>query len=155
MYEGGLRVPTAVVWKNNIIPGSVTEYKALPMDLFPTLTEATGIKMPVNIDGISFLPVLLGEKANDYEDNERVLYFTRREGGTTYGGLTIQAIQLDGWKLLQNNPFEPQELYNLNEDPYEKLNLIISESGKYKMLNDLMMKQIQHGGQIPWQKIGE
>ena len=148
VYEGGLRVPTTIVWKNHISSGTVTNHKAITMDLYPTLLEAAGIEVNHEIDGISFLPVLYGEKTSD---KDRVLYFTRREGGTSYGGLTIQAVQLNEWKLLQNSPFESQELYNLQEDPFETINLIESESGQYRRLNNLMMKQLQSAGKVPWQ----
>lgn len=148
VYEGGLRVPTTIVWKNHISPGSVSNYKAATMDLYPTLLQVAGIDIDHEIDGISFLPVLLGESMSD---KDRLLYFTRREGGNGYGGLTIQAVQLNDWKLLQNSPFELQELYNLKEDPYETTNLIESEPEQYKLLNGLMMKQVQSAGKVPWQ----
>jgi len=149
VYEGGLRVPTAIAWNNKIVAGSTTNYKTMTMDLYPTLLEAAGISLTHKIDGISFLPILLGKNMTD---KDRVFYFTRREGGTTYGGLTIQAIQLNDWKLVQNNPFESQELFNLKEDPFETFNLIESEPEQYYLLNDLMIKQIQLGGRVPWQK---
>lgn len=152
VYEGGLRVPTSIVWENHILPGSVTDYKAATMDLYPTLLEVAGIDVNHEIDGISFLPVLLGENMSD---EDRVLYFVRREGGTRYGGLTIQTVQLNNWKLLQNSPFESPELYNLKEDPYETTNLIESEPEQYKLLNGLMMKQLQSAGKVPWQKPSE
>ena len=149
VYEGGLRVPTSIVWKNHISSGSVTDYKAATMDLYPTLLEAAKIDLNHEIDGVSFLPVLLGKGMSN---KDRLLYFTRREGGSRYGGLTIRAIQLNNWKLLQNNPYEAQELYNLEEDPRESINLIESEPEQYKILNDLMMKQLQLAGKVPWQK---
>ena len=149
VYEGGLRVPTSIIWKNHILSGSTTDYKATTMDIYPTLLDAMNIHLDHKVDGLSFLRVLRGELK---EDNKRVLYFTRREGGERYGGLTIQAVILDDWKLLQNNPFEAQELYNLKEDPYETINLIESESEQYELLNSHLMKQIQEGGKIPWQR---
>lgn len=149
VYEGGLRVPTSFIWKDHIKPGSVSDYKAATMDLYPTLLDAVNIKLNHEIDGISILPILKGEQVSAAE---RLLYFTRREGGTRYGGLTIQAVIMNNWKLLQNNPFEAQELYNLEEDPYETINLIESESEQYNQLNALMMKQLQEGGKIPWQE---
>jgi arylsulfatase A-like enzyme len=148
VYEGGLRVPTSIVWKNHIAPGSITDFKAATMDLYPTLLEATKINIDHEIDGKSFLPILLGKEMNN---ENRLLYFVRREGGTRYGGLTIQAIQFNNWKLLQNSPYEAQELYNLQEDPYETINLIESEPEQFKILNDLMMNQIQSAGKVPWQ----
>lgn len=149
MYEGGLRVPAAVVWKNHIIAGSMTDQPVVTMDIYPTVLSACGITYSHSIDGLSFLPVLL-----DHQQDmpARDTYFVRREGGTRYGGLTIQAVIKGGWKLLQNTPFESQELYNLLEDPYETINLIESEKARYHDLNKLLMQHIQQGGQVPWQK---
>ena len=148
VYEGGLRVPTSIVWKGHIVPGSNTNYKAATMDLYPTLLEAVNINIKHSIDGMSFLPVLKGQNV---DDSKRLLYFIRREGGERYGGLTIQAVILNNWKLLQNSPFESQELYNLSEDPYETINLIESGAEQFRILNSLLMTQLQKGGKVPWQ----
>ena len=149
VYEGGLRVPTSFVWKNHIDPGTVTNIKGASMDLYPTLLETANIEIDHEIDGINLMPALLGHQESI---DDRILYFTRREGGTRYGGLTIQAVISKDWKLLQNNPFEAQELYNLKVDPFETINLIESEPEQYNLLNGIMMKQLQEGGKIPWQE---
>lgn len=149
VYEGGLKVPTVLVWKDKIIAGSHSNYKALSMDLFPTLLEAAGLQATHPIEGVSFFPTLMGEAQSD---QDRPLFFSRREGGLRYGGLTIQAVQLNNWKLLQNSPFAPQELYHLTEDPAEQNNVIESEPEKFKELNVLLMKHLQAGGKVPWQK---
>ncbi len=149
MYEGGLRVPTCIDWPGKVEPGSSTSYKAMSMDLYPTMLDAAGITNQHHVDGVSILPVLHGQQM---EDIKRVYYFVRREGGSEYGGLTIQAIQLGNWKLLQNTPFGVQELYNLEEDPYESIDLIESEPVKYAELNKLLMNYIQNGGKSAWQK---
>ena len=149
MYEGGLRIPTSMVWKEGgIQPGSSTNYKSITMDLYPTLVEAAGGEMETGIEGKSFLPLLRGQNMSD---EDRILYYVRREGNRRYGGLTIQAVELNGWKLLQNSPFAPQELYNLNEDPYETTDLAESEPDKFNEMNALMMKQLQEAGKVPWQ----
>lgn len=150
VYEGGLKVPTAMVWKDVIAAGSSSDYKALSMDLYPTLVEAAGLQTTHPIEGKSFLSLLKGEE--DLKDTDRPLFFSRREGGTRYGGLTIQAVQLNNWKLLQNDPFAPQELYNLAEDPLEERNLIKEQPEKYKELNALLMKHLQEAGKVPWQE---
>jgi arylsulfatase A-like enzyme len=41
----------------------------------------------------------------------------RREGGPQYGGRSCEAIIRGDWKLMQNDPFSPMELYNLKADP--------------------------------------
>ena len=149
VYEGGLKVPTLIVWPEVTEAGSQTPYRAATMDLYPTLVAAAGLQVTHPIEGKSFLPLLQGQ---DMSDRGRPLYFTRREGGRAYGGLTIQAVLLDNWKLLQNSPFAPQELYNLQSDPAEQNDLSDSEPEKFKELNALMMKHLQKGGQVPWQK---
>lgn len=149
MYEGGLRVPAGITWPAHIQSGSSTDRVALTMDVFPTLLDITGISYHVPLEGQSFLPTLLGE---EQPERNAPLYFSRREGGTRYGGLTIQAVRLGDWKLLQNTPFGPQELYNLEKDPMEQENVIEEYPKKYKELNSAMMKFIQKGGAVPWQK---
>ncbi|MEO5603806.1 MAG: sulfatase-like hydrolase/transferase [Cyclobacteriaceae bacterium] len=149
MYEGGLRVPTCITWKGKIQEGSVSDQVNLSMDIFPTLLEVAGIKLDHSVNGRSFLKTLTGQQSTDIE---RPLYFTRREGGTKYGGQCIYALRLGGWKLLQNSPYEPMELYNLKSDPLEKNNIIKQEPEMYKKLNTLLMEHIQKSGMVPWQR---
>jgi arylsulfatase A-like enzyme len=152
MYEGGLKVPAVVAWQGHIKPGNSSQRISLTMDIFPTIFEAAGIRYNGPLDGESFLPTLMGEE--QAARNEPV-YFSRREGGTRYGGLTIQAVRQGDWKLLQNSPFSSQELYNLKNDPAEENNLINEHPDKYEELNSIMMDFIQRGGKVPWQRSGE
>lgn len=152
VYEGGIRVPAGVTWPGNIQEGSSSKRIILTMDLFPTLLEAARISYNGPLNGRSFLPALLGA---DQPERDEPLFFTRREGGMRYGGLTIQAVRLGDWKLLQNSPFEARELYNLKRDPREQNNLIREYPEKTRELNTLMMKHLQKAGSVPWQKPGE
>jgi len=149
MYEGGLRVPTVISWPGKIKPGSVSEQVNLSMDIFPTLAEVAGIKLEQEVNGRSFLPTLMGQTM---EEIERPLYFVRREGGTRYGGKAYHALRLGDWKLLQNSPYQPMELYNLREDPKEEHNVIEQHQQIYQKLNGLLMSYIQEGGKTPWQR---
>lgn len=149
VYEGGIRVPAFFVWPNQIKPESVTDQKALTMDIYPTIGEITGIEIKNKIDGISLLPLL--KKASEVLP-ERPIFFTRREGNFRYGGLTIQAVISGNWKLLQNSPFSPYELYNIYEDPSEQRNLISYQLDQYKTLQLQMINHIKKGGSVPWQK---
>jgi arylsulfatase A-like enzyme len=149
MYEGGLRVPTSIIWPGQIKPGTVSAQVNLSMDIFPTLMEVAAIKPNQPIESRSFLPTLLGQQQPEVE---RPLYFTRREGGTTYGGQSIYALRLGEWKLLQNSPYQPMELYNLKEDPQEQNDVIAQQPEIYKKLNNLLMLHMQESGRTPWQK---
>jgi arylsulfatase A-like enzyme len=150
MYEGGLRVPAAIVWPGKIKPGTVSDQVNLTMDLFPTLLEVAGTQPVPSIEGRSFLPTLLGQAAPAEAD--RPLYFTRREGGTEYSGQCSYALRLGDWKLVKNTPFQPMELFKLKEDPLEKHNISKENPKIYQQLNNLLMARIQEAGQVPWQK---
>ena len=82
----------------------------------------------------------------------RELYFVRREGGQAYGGKSYEAIIRDGWKLMQNDPYSPLELYNLNDDPYEQRNLAVTQGERVKELAAALRRHVQRGGSTPWQK---
>jgi len=148
MYEGGLRVPAIVRWPGVVKPGSSTERMTLTMDIFATACEVAGVSPPGHIDGLSFLPALTGK---DESSPRRDLYFIRREGGMRYGGKTIEAYRRDDWKLLQDDPFAPLELYDLHADPTESTNLATKDPQTLQRLLKAMMKQIQLGGQTSWQ----
>ena len=148
MYEGGLKVPTCAVWPGKIAAGSSSARRMLTMDLFPTISQAAKIKIIHQIDGISQLSTLLGDSQ---EADARDLFFHRREGGDRYGGLTIHAMRRGDWKLLQNSPFEPLELYNLKNDPMEEQNLAQMNVRIFREMSIELRKHIQRGGLVPWQ----
>ena len=149
VYEGGIKVPTGIVWPDVIAPGSKTSFRAMSMDLFPTILDLAGVAPSRRIDGRSFLPMLKGEPQQPLRE---LWFFRRREGGTRYGGKTIEAVRKGDWKLLQNSPFAPMELYNLKDDPLEKNNLISKQPKIYQQLAAELRKEIQRYGQVPWQR---
>lgn len=148
MYEGGLKVPFFAVWPGKIAPNAHSENIAVTMDLYPTICEAGGASFDHAIEGRSILPTLQGEQQST---DKRDLFFHRREGGNRYGGLTINAIRRGDWKLLQNSPFAPLELYNLKVDPREENDLAKKNSRMFNELSRALRLQIQRGGAIPWQ----
>jgi len=147
MLEGGLRVPAIAVWPKHIEPGTVTDYLALTMDIFPTLCEAAGISPPSGIDGRSFLPTLLGRPQPPGED--RTLFWVRLEGGR-YHGKPYYAVRRGNWKLLQNSPDEPMRLYNLAEDPKETRDLAAEHPDIVRQLRAALDEHIARCAKVPW-----
>jgi arylsulfatase A-like enzyme len=147
MYEGGIRVPMCAVWPGKIKPGSRSDRIALSMDLFPTICEAAEASLDHEIDGRSILPTLLG-KSQFVED--RFLFWVRREGGG-YGGRAYYAARCGEFKLVQNNPFEPLQLYNLKDDPQEQ-NPLERRHPMYNKLFTALRNHIIEAGAVPWQK---
>lgn len=149
MYEGGIRVPTCAVWPGKIRAGSSSEARILTMDIFPTVCAVAGAGFDHEIDGVNLLPLLTGEQK---VLEPRDLFFHRREGGTRYGGLIVNAMIRGDWKLLQNSPFEPQQLFNLSADSAEANDLRAKNNKKFQELATALRVQVQRGGRVPWQK---
>ena len=163
MYEGGLRVPAVARWPRRIPANRHTDCAAVTMDLFATIVTATGVELPSHIDGIDLMPFLSGKNPSDPTSTEkssieantpamgRELYFVRREGGPAYGGKTIEALIRGDWKLVQDSPFEPLELYNLKLDPMERNNVAKDQKPIFNELSAALRRHIQIGGKTPWQ----
>ncbi len=148
-YDGGLRVPFMVRWPGRIKPGTRSDYQGLIFDIFPSFLEIAGADPSPGLDAVSLLPVLDGATI----DKPRDLYFVRREGGARYGGKSYEAVIREGWKLMQNDPYSPLELYDLNRDPMEKRNLAKSEPAKVAELANRLRTHIRTGGATPWRKV--
>lgn len=146
-YDGGLRVPFAARLPGTIKPGSRSEYQGLTFDIFPTFIELAGVPRPPGTDAISLLPILRGESLPGTRD----LYFVRREGGPGHNGKSYEALIRGEWKLMQNSPYSPLELYNLKADPQEKTNVIAQNPRIANELSASLRAHVQRGGRTPWQ----
>jgi arylsulfatase A-like enzyme len=147
-HDGGLRVPFCVRWPGHIPPGSRSGYAGLNFDLFPTFLQLAGARLPEDLDAVSLLPLFAGKTI----DTPRDLYFVRREGGPVYLGKDYEAIIRGDWKLMQNDPFSPLELYNLKDDPGETHDLAATNTAKVRELSTALRSHIQRAGAVPWQK---
>lgn len=149
LFEGGIRVPMFAAWPGKIAAGARTERVALTMDLYPTLCEAAGVKTESGIDGLSILPTLLGLPA---PEDQRYLFWMRREGGLKYFGQDYYAVRRGPWKLMHNSPFEPYQLFNLEADPAEQRDLSKEEPRVLQELIRVLQAHLQRAGSVPWQK---
>jgi arylsulfatase A-like enzyme len=149
LYEGGIRVPLGVAWPGRIRPGTRAGRVALTMDLLPTFFEAAGLPPVRGLDGESFLPALLGRPD---PAKERTLFWMRREGGGFYHGKDYYAVRRGPWKLMQNHPYMPFRLYNLDEDPHEDRDLSKEQAEVVKELSRALRAHLQLAGAVPWQR---
>lgn len=115
VYEGGIRVPLIARWPDQIAPGSVSDHVSAFWDMMPTFADLVGVSAPTGLDGVSFLPTLLGEGSQQQHD---ALYWEYHE---LWGG--AQAVRLGNWKAVRLGGHEdadaPIALYDLTEDPGE------------------------------------
>ncbi len=124
LYEGGIRVPMIIKWKNNIQPSKVSQSIISSIDFFPTLLEIAGIDTyPENVDGKSMVPILKNPETEIHE----YLYWHYPH---YHNGPPSAAIRYDNWKLiewyensLQSTGKPAFELYDLRNDIGETINL--------------------------------
>ena len=118
LYEGGIRVPTIAWWPGKIAANSRTDHLSAFWDVFPTLAELTGQEIHDSVDGISFLPTMLGKEGQ--QEHEYLYWEFHERNGR-------QAIRKGDWKLVRYDVFSPEktttELYNIEKDPSESMNV--------------------------------
>jgi arylsulfatase A-like enzyme len=117
-YEGGIRVPMIVRFPGKIKAGQTNDQTWYFADIMPTLAEIAKVSPPKNIDGISVLPTILGDKQ---DLSNRYLYweFYKRSGW--------RAVRFGDWKAIQKGMnqevHQDIELYDLKQDIGETTNI--------------------------------
>src|SRR5690606_23457786 len=121
LYEGGIRVPMIVKWPNTIKEGSKTDHISAFWDVFPTVVDLVGGEKVDNLDGISFLPTILGNQST--QGIHPYLYWEFHELGGR------QAVRMGNWKAVKynvlENPDAELELYDLSKDVGEENNVAL------------------------------
>ena len=131
LYEGGIRIPTVMVWDGKIEAGSESDAAFAFWDYLPTFAEIVGGEKQISgIDGESIYDEMMGRK----DTIERKLYFEFQELGGK------QCLIQGDWKLLKldvtGTPI--YELYNLADDPQEKNNLIDIEVERFGAMRQIL-----------------
>lgn len=118
LFEGGIRVPAFISWPAKIASDQVIDIPCAAMDIYPTLLEIIGIESLSNqTDGISILPLLLGKEFN----KKREIYWEMgKQRAVRFGDYKLV---IDGVLAEEKEPREHYSLYNLAEDPGERVNL--------------------------------
>ncbi len=99
-YDTGLRVGLIVRWPERVRPGSVSHALVQYVDIVPTLIAAAGGTPARDLDGRSFLPVLLGES----QEHRDVVYGVHTTRGIINGSecYPIRSIRTRTHKLIWN-----------------------------------------------------
>lgn len=121
LYEGGIRVPTVISWKDKINSGISEEVGAF-WDFMPTVAELIDYEMPIHTDGVSLIPAFSGNLLPMRD----LLYW---EFHTIYGVPAQALLMQERWKFVRkfNENMPPEfELYDLQNDPEEDNDLTSS-----------------------------
>ena len=132
-HEGGIRIPFIARWPGKVPAGVTNDHQLAFYDLMPTYRQLISDKGPaVETDGLSFLPTLLGQSADQAEHD--FLYWEFHETNQ-------MALRCGDWKLYVDGGVP--HLYNLAEDIHEDTDLAASYPDKVKQLVKILCRE--HG----------
>ncbi|WP_288153519.1 sulfatase family protein [Phocaeicola sartorii] len=142
MYEESMRTPLIMrLPKEFDRKGDITEM-VQNIDYAPTFLELAGVKVPDDIQGVSLLPLLKGEKPADWR---RSLYYHFYEYPAEHMVKRHYGVRTDRYKLIHfYNDIDAWELYDLEKDPAEMHN-VINDSAYGEVLADMQaeLKKLQ------------
>ena len=142
MYEESMRTPLIMrLPKEFDRKGDITEM-VQNIDYAPTFLELAGVKVPDDIQGVSLLPLLKGEKPADWR---RSLYYHFYEYPAEHMVTRHYGVRTDRYKLIHfYNDIDAWELYDLEKDPAEMHN-VINDSAYGEVLADMQaeLKKLQ------------
>jgi N-acetylglucosamine-6-sulfatase len=128
-YEASIRVPLILHCPEIIQPGIQIPQVVANIDIAPTLLEAGGVRPPNHFDGESFLQLATGQSI-PWRDYLLYEYYWERNYPHTP---TTHSVRGDRYKYIRyHGIWDLNELYDLQEDPYETKNLI--ESAEHQEL---------------------
>ncbi|MCB0688443.1 MAG: arylsulfatase, partial [Saprospiraceae bacterium] len=156
VWEGGHHVPFLARWPGHIEPGSVSDEVISQVDVMATVARITGINLPENAapDSYDLTAVLLGQSYssplreatvhNTYESKWGIrkgdwLYINSSSGG--HRELPDFFKKLRGYTDFDTEGI----LFNMKEDPGQRINLYSKYPDKIKELEHLLDNYRQQG----------
>ena len=127
-FEGGIRVPFILSWPDQIDPGLKFDKPVHHFDIFSTIASAANVQIPMDrkIDGVDLMPYIKGEKiANPHQ----TLFW--RSGNH-------QSVLHENWKYLISKKEGTKWLFDTDQDPLERNNLININPEKTLQIESLL-----------------
>lgn len=119
MYDESLSMPLIVRWPGQVAPASIETALVQNIDYAATLLEAAGVDAPDDMHGSSLLPLLRGDRPEDWRDAIYYRYYAfpgAHQVPKHYGVRTETA------KLMHFPELNAWEFYDLVQDPDELTN---------------------------------
>lgn len=145
-YEGGLRVPLIVRWPGKVAAGATDDLVWAFWDVMPTLAELAGAECPQGIDGVSFAPRLLGR---EQQIPDRLLYWEKIRQNRADQPPWSVAARKGKWKAVRNKPNLPIELFDLNSDQAEELDVAKENPQIVAQMRELLKNAHTAGREYP------
>jgi len=133
LFEESARVPLLIAAPGMKAAGKSTQAIVEMIDIYPTLVDLCGFKVPEGLDGISLAPILDNP---DHPGKPHALTQVTRGGGKAKIVMGY-SVRTDRWRYTEwDGGQQGRELYDHQNDPQEMNNLANDE--KYQsIMNDL------------------
>ena len=162
-WEGGHRVPMIARWPGKIKPDSSTDQTFCLTDLMATCAAIVDADLPNDAaeDSFAFLPVLLGDQADDKPIRDFTLHQTIslalsiRRGSWKYldhqgsGGNNYERPHLKPFQLKNSASEAPGQLYDLEVDPGETTNVYTKHPNIVRELRSKLDESRKSGRSAP------
>jgi arylsulfatase A-like enzyme len=134
LYEGGTRIPLIIHYPGGAEKGAICNLPTISNDFFPTLCEIAGVDIfSSKTDGVSLLKLMRNPGAK--LSREYLFWHYPHYYLTT---TPVSAVRYNNWKLLRYYEDNKVELYNLQDDIGERINLAeINSDVTNKMIEKL------------------
>ena len=146
LYEGGIRMPAVWWWPGRIPAGRRLAQPMGGIDWLPTSAAFAGLEVPAGLDGMDQSPLLSGLLEDGVRPAPLFWYYDNLIVGADYDSPPI-GMRFGRWKYLTDRTGGRRELYDLLEDPEERVNLASSEPGVRDQL-DLLLRGWSDGAGI-------
>jgi len=128
LHDANIFTPL-IIWRPGLVPaGKRPPGYVHHIDIAPTILDLFGIRVPENMDGQSLLPVT-GE-----EGMPRRHYFSETMG--------MRSITAENWKYIWHK-CAPDELYDLQSDPLEQVNMSAEYPRKLESLQQVLFQWVK------------
>jgi len=140
LYEGGIRIPMIVQWPEVMPRNKVCTAPVNIMDIYPTLLEIVNKddRGKIPLDGVSLYA--LWQRPKMMLARKDMYWHYPLDRPHFLGGRSGSAIRKGDWKLIEFFETGRLELYNLKNDPTEKMNLAVKNIKKAKALHALLVQ---------------
>lgn len=137
MYEESMRTPLVMMLPDGLDAKGDIDLMVQNIDYAPTFLDLAGVEIPSDIQGVSMLPLLKGERPEQWRDN---LYYHFHEYPAEHAVKRHYGIRDGRYKLIHfYNDIDQWELYDLQSDPTEMHN-IYGNPGTEEITRRMMIK---------------
>jgi arylsulfatase A-like enzyme len=139
IYEESGKTPLLIRWPGHVPPGQKNDALTSNLDFAATFLDVAGIEIPSDIQGLSLLPLLRGERPSDWRHS---LYYHYYEYPAVHMVQRHEGVITRAYKLIHFYDPGEWELYDLEKDPGE-MNNVYSEP-TYADVAATLLAELEH-----------